>query len=122
MIVRILSEGQWEVDGAAEGTLDRLNELDAEVEWHSAVLSSLGGEATVHRGHDGVREMFGDLYEAFDEIQIDVSEIRDLGDRLVAIGRTRTRGKVSGVETETPLAFAAGCKPPAAVIAAGQKL
>lgn len=32
MIVRILNEGQWEVGGAAEGTLDRLNELDAEVE------------------------------------------------------------------------------------------
>ena len=45
------------------------------------------------------------MYEAFDEIQIEVSEIRDLGDRLVAIGRTRTRGRESGAETESPIAW-----------------
>jgi ketosteroid isomerase-like protein len=82
-----------------------LEELDPEVEWHSALHALLGGEQTVFRGHDGVRDMIGDLNEAFDEIQIEISEIRDLGDRLVAIGRTRTRGKASGVETDTPLAF-----------------
>jgi ketosteroid isomerase-like protein len=49
--------------------------------------------------------MLRDLNEAFDEIHIEISEIRDLGDRLVAIGRTRTRGKASGVEIDTPLAF-----------------
>jgi ketosteroid isomerase-like protein len=49
--------------------------------------------------------MIGDLYETFAEIQIEMSEFRDLGDGLVAIGRTRTRGKASGAETETPLAF-----------------
>ena len=82
-----------------------LEELDPEVEWHSALHALLGGEQTVFRGHDGVREMLRDLDEAFDEIHIEMTEIRDLGDRLVAIGRTRTRGKASGVETDTPLAF-----------------
>jgi ketosteroid isomerase-like protein len=82
-----------------------LEELDPEIEWHSALHALLGGQQTVFRGHDGVREMIGDLYEAFGEIQIEISEIRDLGDRLVAIGRSRARGKASGVETETPLAM-----------------
>ena len=82
-----------------------LQELDPAVEWHSALHALLGGEQTVFRGHDGVREMLRDLNDAFDEIQIEMSEIRDLGDGLVAIGRTRTRGKASGVETDTPLAF-----------------
>jgi ketosteroid isomerase-like protein len=81
-----------------------LAELDTEVEWQSAVLRSLGGETTVHRGHDGVREMLRDLYEAFSEFQVDFSEIRDLGDRVVAIGRWVTRGEESGVETAPPLA------------------
>jgi ketosteroid isomerase-like protein len=81
-----------------------LGELDAEVEWHSAILRSLGGEATVHRGHDGVREMLRDLYEAFSEFQVEFTEIRDLGDRIVAIGRWITRGEESGVETAPPLA------------------
>jgi ketosteroid isomerase-like protein len=82
-----------------------LEELDPEVEWHSALHALLGGEQTVFRGHDGIRDMLRDLNEAFDEIHIEISEIRDLGDRLVAIGRTRTRGKASGAETDTPLAF-----------------
>jgi ketosteroid isomerase-like protein len=81
-----------------------LEELDAEVEWHSAVLRSLGGEATVHRGHDGVRAMLRDLYEAFSEFQVEFSEIRDLGDRIVAVGRWITRGEESGVEVTPPLA------------------
>ena len=82
-----------------------LDELDPEVEWHSALHALLGGEQTVFRGHEGVREMIRDLNEAFGEVHIEVSEIRDLDDRLVVIGRTRTRGKASGAETETPLAF-----------------
>jgi ketosteroid isomerase-like protein len=77
-------------------------ELDADVEWHSAVLGSLRGEATVHRGHDGVREMLRDLYEAFGEFQVELSEIRDLGDRIVGIGRWIARGEESGVETTQP--------------------
>jgi ketosteroid isomerase-like protein len=81
-----------------------LAELDAEVEWQSAVLGSLGGEATVHRGHDGVREMLRDLYEAFSEFRVEFSDIRDFGDRVVAIGRWVTRGEESGAETTPPLA------------------
>ena len=82
-----------------------LEELDPEVEWHSALHALLGGEQTVFRGHDGVREMIGDLNDAFDEVQIEISEIRDLGDRLVAIGRNRARGRESGAETVTPFAL-----------------
>src|SRR4029450_9144072 len=82
-----------------------LAELDPDVEWHSALHALLGGEQTVFRGHDGVRDMLQDLNAAFSEIHIEISEIRDLGDRLVAIGRTRTRAKASGAETETLLAL-----------------
>jgi ketosteroid isomerase-like protein len=73
-----------------------LEELDPEVEWHSALHALMRGDTTVYRGHDGVREMLGDLNEAFGEIQIEMPEIRDLGDRLVAIGRTRARGSRRG--------------------------
>jgi ketosteroid isomerase-like protein len=94
------------LDAGNRGDVETLlEELDPDVEWHSALHALLGGEQTVFRGHDGVREMLRDLNEAFDKIHIEISEIRDLGDRLVAIGRTHTRGKASGVETDTPLAF-----------------
>ena len=75
------------------------------MEWHSALHALLGGEQTVFRGHDGVREMLRDLNEAFSEIHIEISEIQDLGDRLVAIGRNRARGRGSGAQTETPFAL-----------------
>jgi ketosteroid isomerase-like protein len=81
-----------------------LAELDKEVEWQSAILGSVGGEATVHRGHDGVREMLRDLYEAFSEFQVEFSDIWDLDDRVVAFGRWITRGGESGIETTPPLA------------------
>jgi ketosteroid isomerase-like protein len=82
-----------------------LEELDPEVEWHPAMAALLGGKATVFRGHEGVRKMLRELDEAFAEIDMEFSEIRDLGERIVAIGRRRTRGKASGAETETPLCY-----------------
>ncbi len=94
------------LEAGNRGDVETLLEvLDPEVAWHSALHALLGGEATVYRGHDGVREMLRDLYQAFDEIHIEISEIRDLGDGLVAIGRNRARGKGSGAETETPFAL-----------------
>jgi ketosteroid isomerase-like protein len=41
-----------------------LEELDPEVEWHSALSILLSGKATVYRGHDGVREWFRELDDA----------------------------------------------------------
>ncbi len=77
-----------------------LKDLDPEVEWHSALLIPFGGEATVSRGHDGVREVMREVFEVLAEIHLDYSEIRDLGERIVGIGRIRTRGKHSGAVTE----------------------
>ena len=82
-----------------------LAELDPEIEWHSALLASVAGGAAVYRGHEGVRKWLRDLEEAFSEVHSEFSEIRDLGNRLVAIGRLRTRGKESGAETESPVAW-----------------
>ena len=71
--------------------------------WHSAILMPLGREARVHRGHQGVREGLRDLYEALAGFHVEYSEIRDLSDRIVGIGRVRIRDRQSGVETESPL-------------------
>ena len=76
-----------------------LGELDPEVEWHPAMARLLGGDATVYRGHGGVRQWFRDMDETFAQINFEFSEIRDLGDRVLAIGRMRARGRESGAET-----------------------
>ena len=83
---------------------------DPDVEWHPVLQVLLGGEATVYRGHDGIREFVRDLDEAFAEAHIEVSEIRDMGDRLVAIGRLHARGKASGADTESPIGYVADFK------------
>jgi hypothetical protein len=83
--------------GAFKGAIEAANHQDVEaflahcdpeVEWpRPAILMSLGGEAKVYRGHEGVREVLEDVFEAFAELHLEISEIRDLEDRIVAIGR-----------------------------------
>ncbi len=75
------------------------------VEWRPALQVLLGGKAAVYRGHDGIREFLRDLDESFSEGHIEIREIRDLGDRLLAEGRWLLRGRESGAETEAPLSF-----------------
>jgi ketosteroid isomerase-like protein len=79
-----------------------LEELDPEVEWHPALAVLLGGERTVFHGHQGVRESIQEEDEALSVYQLEVSEIRDLGNRVLATGRIRARGRGSGAEIESP--------------------
>jgi ketosteroid isomerase-like protein len=75
-----------------------------DVEWHPAALQALtGAEAGVYRQHDGMRRMFREVDESLAVAEIEWSEIRDLGERIVAIGRLRTCGRGSGAETDTPV-------------------
>jgi ketosteroid isomerase-like protein len=76
--------------------------VDPEVEWRPGILTGLGGEAAVYRGYEGMREGLRDVYEALGETHLEYPEIRDLGDRVLGIGRFRTRGRKSGAETESP--------------------
>ena len=67
-----------------------LETLDPEVEWYPGLAASLGGEATVYRGREECRELFQDYLEAFTDIEF--SEIRDLGDRVLAVGQMHGHG------------------------------
>ena len=61
------------------------------------------GSATVVRGHEGVRTLMRDTAEVFDELVTEYSDVRDLGDQLVATGAARARGRESGLEIKSPL-------------------
>lgn len=82
-----------------------LEELDPEVEWYPLLEVMLGGEATVYRGHEGAREGVRELDEAFAELQVELSDVRDLGERVLAIGHLRGRGQESGAKTESAIAW-----------------
>ena len=75
--------------------------VDAEVEWRPAAPVALGGEAAVYRGHPGISEGLRDLHDSFAELQIEVSEFQEVGDRVVGTGRIHTRGKGSGAEFDS---------------------
>jgi ketosteroid isomerase-like protein len=94
------------VEAANRGDIDAvLDEVDWEVEWYPALPGLLGGKATVYRGRDGAREALQDLYDSFAELHFELSNIRDVDCRLLAIGRMRGRGTESGVEIESPWAY-----------------
>ena len=61
-------------------------------------------------GIDGVRGWFADLLENFDAWQIHCPDIRDLGDRVLALGTIKATGTESGVETELPITVVARFK------------
>jgi ketosteroid isomerase-like protein len=80
-----------------------IEEADPGVEFYDVFGRMLGGEERMYRGHQGVRDLFDDLLGAFAETHSEYLEIRDLGDRTIAIGRLRAVGKESGAEIESPI-------------------
>ena len=80
--------------------------FDPRVEWRAATTQAFGTDTAVYLGHDGVRRFLQDVAEAVDA-EIEYLEARDAGERVVAIGRVRTRGKTSGAATESPIAWLA---------------
>jgi ketosteroid isomerase-like protein len=58
-------------------------------------------------GPAGMRRFLADTMETFDRFQVHYTEVRDLGDRVLAIGLLHVRGSGSGVETDIPTAVVA---------------
>ena len=90
--------------------LDQYNEtgeppwglFDPEVEW---VIDPAAWVAGTYLGHDGVREFFARVAEAFDRLQLEIDSFLDAGDAVVSLGRTRVHRELSGVTTGQPLAM-----------------
>jgi ketosteroid isomerase-like protein len=80
-----------------------LLDMDPEIEFIPRRAAVQG----VYRGYEGMRKFFADNAESFDLLQVSHDEFRDLGDRLVAFGTVRARGKESGVEVTSPTAIVA---------------
>jgi ketosteroid isomerase-like protein len=55
-------------------------------------------------GRAGVRRFLADTAETFELFRPAYADIRDLGDRVLAVGSIRVRGRGSGVETDIPTA------------------
>jgi ketosteroid isomerase-like protein len=77
-----------------------LSHLDSAFELHSAIVG--GAEGRVYRGYDGVRKWLADSDESFDDLTIEPTEFRDLGERVLVFGRIQARGRESGLELDSP--------------------
>jgi ketosteroid isomerase-like protein len=73
-----------------------------DIEWYPVTAQAEGGG--VFRGHAGVREWWANTDAAFDEIEIEVTDTRDLGDELVFFGRIRGRFR-SGVPFDSEVGY-----------------
>jgi uncharacterized protein len=82
------------------GALDEFADHAAEdVAWVE-VSGRPEGPAGERRGRERMRASLGTLFEAFDSYHLDVEQIHDLGDRVVAVVREVARGRTSGLEID----------------------
>jgi ketosteroid isomerase-like protein len=81
-----------------------LDSLHPKMEWSSAISRQVEGGDAVLRGRAELHR-FWDEWHAVWDLTIEVSEIRDLGELVVALGDMRTRGKASGVNLRSPVAY-----------------
>jgi ketosteroid isomerase-like protein len=92
-------------DGWNRGDFDAwLQSPHPEIEFISEIARRVEGAETVWRGTEGMRRFWDEFHSVWD-LSIELSEIRDLGDTVVALGRIQTRGNTSGVELESPVGY-----------------
>ena len=71
-------------------------------EWWPAVAGAYEGGC--YQGREGVERYAADRSENWEELQSVAEEFRDLGDRVLVLGRQVGRGKGSGAQVDAPLA------------------
>ena len=62
------------------------------------------GEPVSYVGAEGVSQFFRDMGESWADWGLEVEQARDLGEQVLVTGRQRGRGRVSGVEVDSPRA------------------
>ena len=89
--------------------IDAFNDRDPDIfagfttpdfEW---ITSMAAVEGEVFVGRVGIETYFGRMRDAWDVFQTLAEEYRDLGDRVLLLGRLDGRGRTSGVPVSAPL-------------------
>lgn len=104
-----MSEANVEI---AERGIDAFNRRDVEAlaevtaldsEWFPALPGAVEGDGS--RGFQGIETYLGEIRETWEELQLLADEYRDLGDRVLMLGRVEGRGRGSGVQVDAPAGF-----------------
>jgi ketosteroid isomerase-like protein len=81
----------------------RRGDVEAVLQWvdeEGVLLAARSAVEGAYHGHDGVRRFMADNAENFEKFEPHYPDVRDLGDRVLAIGTIHVRGRGSGVETD----------------------
>ena len=77
--------------------------FDPEIEWKPGGPAAV--EHSVYRGREEVSNGFAATWEAWELFHMEESEVRDLGDSILWLGRARMRGDASHVEFDQEFAI-----------------
>jgi ketosteroid isomerase-like protein len=75
-----------------------------EVEWSSAIQRQVEGTDRIYKGQAEVGR-FWDEWHTLWNVDIDISEARDLSDSVLVLAVFRAKGKGSGVEVEQSIGY-----------------
>jgi ketosteroid isomerase-like protein len=89
-VVRAVVEAQRRRDWQAFRRL-----YDPDIEWED--VSGLWGDWGMRRGFEEVRDAWLTWFEAFEQVNFEIEELVEAGDKVVALIRARARGRESGV-------------------------
>jgi hypothetical protein len=97
----------------AQQAIDAYNRRDADAfaaiwqpncEWHPFFTARVEGDPGYH-GHNGLRTWFEDVDEMFSETHGELDDVRDIQGRLVGLGHLVARGRASGTEVSSEVAW-----------------
>jgi ketosteroid isomerase-like protein len=83
-----------------------LRQYDTEVVFEPQVTAIDG----TYVGHDGLRAFVTNINDVYEHFQIHLHDVRDLGERVLALGTATAIGKGSGIKQETALAIVANLR------------
>jgi ketosteroid isomerase-like protein len=77
--------------------------VTSDIEFTAAMSGTVAGGSL--RGREGIEALFADIRDTWEEHRMVIEEIRDLGERVLGLGRLEGRGKASGVSVDVPFAI-----------------
>jgi ketosteroid isomerase-like protein len=85
-------------DGDVEGMLELSTE---DFEFTPAIAAGVEGGSV--KGHEEFRRFFTGLQETWETFRIELDELREVGDRVLTIGRLTAKGRGSELELDQPI-------------------
>jgi ketosteroid isomerase-like protein len=96
---------QRSFDGWNRGDFDAwVRDAHPDTEFSSAIMKLTEGRDSAFQGRAEMRK-FWDEWRSLWDLKVELPEIRDLGNTVVALGAVKVRGKASGVELESPVGY-----------------